>query len=47
MFAPVFNFYGNAEETQVKEAVRLSFQEFKKLYRQLQDEERRKNFQRA
>ena len=44
VFAPVFHFHGNAGKAEVKEAVRLSFEEFKKLYRQLQDEERRKNF---
>lgn len=47
VFSPVLNFYGSAGKAEVKEAVRLSFQEFKKLYRQLQDEERRKSFQRA
>ena len=45
--SPVLNFYGSAGKKEVEEAVRLSFQEFKKLYRQLQDEERRKSFQRA
>lgn len=47
VFSPVLNFYGSAGKKEVEEAVRLSFQEFKKLYRQLQDEERRKSFQRA
>lgn len=46
-FTLVFNFYGNAGEAEAREAARMGFQEFKRLYRQLQDEERRKNFQRA
>lgn len=47
VFAPVLNFYGSAGKEEVREATRLSFQEFKKLYQRLQDEERRKSFQRA
>lgn len=47
VFSPVLNFYGNAGKEEVEEAVRLSFQEFKKLYRQLQDEDRRKSFRRT
>lgn len=47
VYAPVFNFHGNTGQTKVKEAARLSFQEFKKMWRQLQDEDRRKNLQKA
>lgn len=46
-FTLVFNFYGNAGKAEAQEAARMGFQEFKKLYRRLQDEERRKSFQRA
>lgn len=45
VFSPVFNFYGgtpNREEAE--EAGRISFAEFKKLYRQMKAEEKRKQF---
>ncbi len=47
VFAPVFNFYGPAGKAEAEEAARISFQEFKRMWRQLQDEERRKNLQKA
>ena len=40
VFSPVFNFYGGEAE----EAGRISFAEFKKLYRQMKAEEKRKQF---
>lgn len=43
-FAPVFNFYGNTTKEQAEEAGRISFAEFKRLYQQMQLEERRKVF---
>ena len=44
VFSPVFNFYGKADREDVEEATRISFQEFKRLYKKLKAEERRKNF---
>ncbi|MEG2177015.1 MAG: hypothetical protein RRY97_09100, partial [Oscillibacter sp.] len=44
MFAPVFNFYGNTTKEEAKEAGRVSFAEFKRLYKQMKAEERRKSF---
>lgn len=44
VFSPVFNFYGGADREEVEEATRISFQEFKRLYKKLKAEERRKNF---
>lgn len=44
VFSPVFNFYGKANREDVEEATRISFQEFKRLYKKLKAEERRKNF---
>ena len=44
VFSPVFNFYGKADREGVEEATRISFQEFKRLYKKLKAEERRKNF---
>ncbi len=44
VFAPVFHFYGPAGKAEVEAATRLSFTEFKRLYKKLQAEERRKNF---
>ena len=41
---PVLNFYGKADREDVEEATRISFQEFKRLYKHLKAEERRKNF---
>lgn len=46
-FTLTFHFYGPAGKSEAQEAARMGFQEFKKLYRQLQEEERRKSFQRA
>ena len=44
VFSPVFNFYGKADREDVEEATRISFQEFKRLYKKLKAEEHRKNF---
>ena len=44
VFSPVFNFYGKADREDMEEATRISFQEFKRLYKKLKAEERRKNF---
>ena len=44
VFSPVLNFYGKADREDVEEATRISFQEFKRLYKKLKAEERRKNF---
>ena len=44
-FAPVFNFYGSTPtREEAQEAGRISFAEFKRLYKQMRAEERRKNF---
>ena len=44
-FAPVFNFYGGTPtREEAQEAGRISFAEFKRLYKQMKAEERRKNF---
>lgn len=44
IFAPVLNFNGKADSEDVEEAMRISFQEFKRLYKRMKAEERRKNF---
>ena len=44
VFAPVVNFNGKADREDVEEAMRISFQEFKRLYKRMKAEERRKNF---
>ena len=44
VFSPVLNFYGKADREEVKEATRISFEEFKRLYKRLKAEERRKKF---
>lgn len=44
VFSPVFNFYGGADREEVEEATRISFEEFKRLYKRLKAEERRKKF---
>ena len=44
VFAPVLNFYGKADREEVEEATRISFEEFKRLYKRLKAEERRKKF---
>lgn len=41
-FAPVFNFYGPTTKEEAHEAGRASFTEFKRLYKQMKAEERRK-----
>ena len=44
-FAPVFQFYGSTPtREEAQEAGRISFAEFKRLYKQMKAEERRKNF---
>ncbi len=43
-FAPVFHFYGNVTKEEAVEAGRLSFVEFKRLYKQMKEEEKRKKF---
>lgn len=43
-FAPVFHFYGNVTKEEAVEAGRLSFAEFKRLYKQMKEEEKRKKF---
>ncbi len=47
VFAPVFNFYGPTSPEEAKEAGRISFAEFKRLYQQMKAEERRKKFAKA
>ena len=45
VFSPVFNFYaGTPSREEAEEAGRISFAEFKKLYRQMKAEEKRKQF---
>lgn len=44
VFSPVFNFYGPTTREEAEEAGRLSFAEFKRLYKQMKAEERRKSF---
>ena len=44
VFAPVLNFNGKADREDVEEAMRISFQEFKRLYKRMKAEERRKSF---
>ncbi len=44
VFSPVLNFYGKADREEVEEATRISFEEFKRLYKCLKAEERRKKF---
>ena len=44
VFSPVLNFYGKADREEVEEATRISFEEFKRLYKRLKAEERRKKF---
>ena len=43
-FSPVFNFYGPTTKEEAMEAGRVSFAEFKRLYKQMKAEERRKQF---
>lgn len=48
VFSPVFNFYGGTpSREEAEEAGRISFAEFKKLYRQMKAEEKRKQFSQA
>ena len=44
VFAPVLNFNGKADREDVEEAMQISFQEFKRLYKRMKAEERRKKF---
>ena len=44
VFSPVLKFYGKADREEVEEATRISFEEFKRLYKRLKAEERRKKF---
>lgn len=44
VFSPVFNFYGPAGREEVENATRTSFEEFKRLYRRMKAEEKRKSF---
>ena len=44
VFSPVLNFYGKADREEVEEATRISFEKFKRLYKRLKAEERRKKF---
>ena len=44
VWSPVFNFYGNTTKEEAVEAARMSFAEFKKMYKQMKAEERRKKF---
>ena len=45
VFSPVFNFYGGTpSREEAMDAGRVSFAEFKRLYRRMKDEERRKQF---
>lgn len=47
-FSPVFNFYGGTpSREEAMEAGRVSFAEFKRLYRRMKEEERRKQFSTA
>ena len=43
-FSPVFHFAGGANAQEVRQAVKMSFEEFKRYYRQLKAEESRKGF---
>lgn len=47
VFSPVFHFHGSADKSDVEEATRISFDEFKRLYHRLKAEERRKSFSQA
>lgn len=44
VWSPVFNFYGNTTKEEAVGAARMSFAEFKKMYKQMKAEERRKKF---
>ena len=47
VWSPVFNFYGNTTKEEAVAAARMSFAEFKKMYKQMKAEERRKSFSTA
>jgi len=47
IFAPVFHFSGPVQKSDVEAAARVSFEEFKAMYRRLKAEERRKSFSNA
>jgi len=44
VFAPVFNFHGKADKSDVEAAARASFEEFKAMYKKMRAEEKRKSF---
>ena len=44
VWSPVFNFYGNTTKEEAVAAARMSFAKFKKMYKQMKAEERRKSF---
>ena len=44
VFAPVLNLNGKADREDVEEAMQISFQKFKRLYKRMKAEERRKKF---
>lgn len=44
VFSPTFQFYGPTTKEEAEEAGRISFAEFKRLYRQMKAEESRKSF---
>lgn len=44
MWSPVFQFYGQTSKEEALEVGRISFTEFKRLYKQMKAEERRKSF---
>ena len=44
VWSPAFNFYGNTTKEEAVAAARMSFAEFKKMYKQMKAEERRKSF---
>lgn len=44
VFSPTINIYGNANKEDVEQATKMSFEEFKKLYKQMKKEEERVRF---
>ncbi len=44
VFSPTINIYGNANKEDVEQATKLSFEEFKRLYKQMKKEEERVRF---
>lgn len=43
-FAPVFHFHGSVTKAEAEEAGRASFEEFRRMYKRMKDEEDRKGF---